>query len=93
MTANVAVRQARAQRLAALSLMLPNIYATLNETSAKVDLQTEGFSAGSFGKAIHLPTTIGPFHYYSALANVSEDFSLTAFTTFAKRRLCPKRRR
>jgi outer membrane protein TolC len=77
-TADVSVRQARAQRLAALSLMLPNIYATLTETSAKVDLQTEGFSASSFGKAINLPTTIGPFHYYSALGNVSEDFSLSA---------------
>jgi outer membrane protein TolC len=77
-TANVALRQARAQRLAALSLMLPNIYATLTETSAKVDLQTEGFSASTFGKAIKLPTTVGPFHYYSALGNVSEDLSLTA---------------
>ena len=38
-SANVSVRQARAQRLAALSLMLPNIYASLNETSAKIDLQ------------------------------------------------------
>jgi outer membrane protein TolC len=77
-SADVSLRQARAQRLAALSLMLPNIYGTLNETSAKVDLQTEGFSASTFGKAISLPTTVGPFHYYSALGNVSEDFSLTA---------------
>jgi len=77
-SANVSLRQARAQRLAALSLMLPNIYATLTETSAKVDLQTEGLSAGAFGKGISLPTTVGPFHYYSALANVSEDLSLTA---------------
>ena len=75
---NVALRQARAQRLAALSLLLPNIYATLTETSAKIDLQTEGFSASTFGKGISLPTTVGPFHYYSALANVSEDLSLTA---------------
>jgi outer membrane protein TolC len=77
-SANVSLRQARAQRLAALSLMLPNIYASLNETSSKVDLQTEGFSSSLFGKAISLPTTIGPFHYYSALANVNEDLSLTA---------------
>jgi outer membrane protein TolC len=77
-TADVSLRQARAQRLAALSLMLPNIYATLTETSAKIDLQTEGLSSGALGKGITLPTTVGPFHYYSALANVSEDLSLTA---------------
>jgi outer membrane protein TolC len=77
-SASVSLRQARAQRLAALSQLLPNIYATLTETSAKVDLQTEGFSATTFGKNISLPTTVGPFHYYGALANVSEDLSLTA---------------
>jgi outer membrane protein TolC len=77
-TANVSVRQARAQRLAALSQMLPNIYATLTETSAKVDLQTLGLTASVFGGGIALPTTVGPFHYYSALGNVSEDLSLTA---------------
>lgn len=77
-SADVSLRQARAQRLAALSLMLPNIYATLSETSAKIDLQTEGLSAGVLGKGISPPTTVGPFHYYSALANVSEDLSFTA---------------
>jgi outer membrane protein TolC len=49
----------------------------LNETSAKIDLQTEGLTAGALGKGISPPTTVGPFHYYSALANVSEDLSLT----------------
>jgi len=38
-TANVSVRQARAQRLAALSQMLPNISGTLTEASSKVDRQ------------------------------------------------------
>jgi len=77
-TANVSVRQARAQRLAALSQMLPNIYGTLTETSAKVDLQTLGLSASAFGGHVPVPTTVGPFHYYTALGNVSEDLSLTA---------------
>ena len=77
-TANVSVRQARAQRLAALSQMLPNIYGTLTETSAKVDLQTLGLTASAFGGGVPVPTTVGPFHYYTALGNVSEDLSLTA---------------
>jgi hypothetical protein len=66
-TANVSVRQARAQRLAALSQMLPNIYGTLTETSAKVDLQTLGLTASAFGGGVPVPTTVGPFHYYTAL--------------------------
>ena len=75
-TAGIEVRLARAQRLAALSQVLPNIYATLDETSARIDLQTEGLSGAVLGGA--LPTTIGPFHYYRALANVNEALSLTA---------------
>ena len=77
--AGIEVRVARAQRLAALSQMLPNIYATIDETSAKVDLQTEGLSGAALGGSVTLPTTIGPFHYYRALANVDEALSLTAF--------------
>ena len=71
------VKQIRAQRLSALSELLPNIYATLSETGAKTDLQTLGLSSGTFGGNIPLPTTVGPYHYYSAQANVSEQLSLT----------------
>jgi outer membrane protein TolC len=56
---------------------LPNIYATLSETGAKTDLQTLGLSSATFGGSFALPTTVGPYHYYSAQANVSEQFSLT----------------
>jgi outer membrane protein TolC len=71
------VKQIRAQRLNALSQLLPNIYATLSETGAKTDLQTLGLSSATFGGSFALPTTVGPYHYYSAQANVSEQFSLT----------------
>jgi outer membrane protein TolC len=76
-SANVSLKQLRGERLAALSKMLPNIYGTLSENGAKIDLATQGLSSGTFGSSIPLPTTVGPFHYYSALANVSEDLSLT----------------
>jgi outer membrane protein TolC len=56
---------------------LPNIYATLSETGAKTDLQTLGLSSATFGGSFALPTTVGPYHYYSAQANVSEQLSLT----------------
>jgi outer membrane protein TolC len=75
--ASASARQLRGARLAALSQMLPNIYGTLSETVAKIDLQAEGLSAGVLG-AMALPTTVGPFHYYGALANVSENLSLTS---------------
>jgi hypothetical protein len=47
--ASASARQLRGARLAALSQMLPNIYATISETVAKIDLQTQGISAGVFG--------------------------------------------
>jgi outer membrane protein TolC len=85
--ASASVRQARAQRLAALAQLLPNIYGSLSENGAKADLQAEGLTAsvfsglGSSGSAssFKLPTTVGPYHYYSAQANAEEDISLTAY--------------
>ena len=71
------VKQVRAQRLSALSQLLPDIYATLSETGAKTDLQTLGLSSGTFGGNVPLPETVGPYHYYSAQANLSEQFSYT----------------
>ena len=77
-SANASVKQLRGERLAALSKMLPNIYGTLSENGAKIDLATQGLSSGTFGSSIPLPTSVGPFHYYSALANLSEDLSMTS---------------
>lgn len=77
-SANTSVKQLRGERLAALSKMLPNIYGTLSENGAKIDLASQGLSSGTFGSSIPLPTTVGPFHYYSALANLSEDLSVTS---------------
>jgi outer membrane protein TolC len=78
LSSNASVRQLRGQRLAALAELLPNIYGTISETGAKIDLQSEGLSAGTFGGSIPLPTTVGPFHYYGALANASENLSFTS---------------
>ncbi len=78
-SADASVRRLRGERLFALSEMLPNIYASLSENGAKIDLQAEGLSSGTFGGSIPLPTTVGPFHYYSALANASESLSMTSF--------------
>src|SRR6202140_1023388 len=84
-SANASVRQLRGQRLAALSQMLPNIYATLSETGAKIDLQSQGLSAGTFG-SVPLPAAVGPFHYYGALANLTESLSMTSLYNFRQSR-------
>jgi outer membrane protein TolC len=84
-SANASVRLLRGQRLAALSQMLPNIYATLSETDAKIDLQAQGLSAGTFG-SVPLPATVGPFHYYGALANLNESLSVTSLYNFRQSR-------
>ncbi len=76
-SAKSSVTQLRGERLAALSAMLPNIYATLSETGTKLDLQTLGITTGVLGPQ-PVPTTIGPFHYYGALANFDESLSLTS---------------
>jgi outer membrane protein TolC len=70
-------RQLRAQRLSALSALLPNIYGTISETGAKTDLQTTGLSSSVFGGGIKIPTVVGPYHYYSLAGNVAEQLSLT----------------
>jgi outer membrane protein TolC len=78
LSSNASVRQLRGQRLAALAELLPNIFATISETGAKIDLQAEGLSSGAFGGGLPIPTTVGPFHYYGALGNASENLSFTS---------------
>ncbi len=75
-SASSSVRQLRGERLAALSQLLPNIYGTLSETGSKLDLQAEGITGALLGASV--PTTVGPFHYYSAFANLSENLSMTS---------------
>jgi len=71
--AGASLRQVRAQRLLALSKLLPSITAGLSETGAKTDLETLGLSASAFGKGAALPVTVGPYHYYDVRTSVSFD--------------------
>ena len=64
LSAGASSRQVRAQKLAALSALLPSIDASLGETGAKTSLQTLGLTSGTFGSA--LPAVVGPYHYYDA---------------------------
>jgi outer membrane protein TolC len=85
-SANTSLRQVRAQRLAALSQMLPNINASLSMTEEKENLQALGLSSSTLaseGLPFAFPKTVGPFHYYDARGTVSEDaFDLTALHNY-----------
>jgi outer membrane protein TolC len=84
-SADTSQRQVRAERLAALSQMLPNINASLSMTEEKEDLKSIGLSNATLGNKLPFafPTTVGPFHYYDAQVAVSEDaFDLTAIHNY-----------
>jgi outer membrane protein TolC len=56
---------ARADRLRALSALLPKLNAGITETEAQIDLAVYGFRASGF------PTVVGPFNYTDVRASAS----------------------
>jgi outer membrane protein TolC len=78
-SAGTSLRQGRAQRLSALSQLLPTLSASLSETGTKTDLQTIGLTSNGLGlKGVAFPTTVGPYHYYDA--RVSLNYNVLNFT-------------
>lgn len=77
-------RQSRAERLQALSRLLPNISGSLSYSETKTDLEAEGLTAsalpGGFGAA--LPRGL-QYHYYDARGTVSQTiFDGTALNNY-----------
>jgi outer membrane protein TolC len=71
--ANDSARAARAQRLQALSNLLPNIAATASDTVTQINLAAYGFQfhiPSSVGFSI--PSIVGPFNYSSAQGTLSQ---------------------
>lgn len=66
-------RTVRAERIRALSTLMPQVTGTLGETEEQLNLKTIGFNVkfppipGFSG----IPSIVGPFHYTAAQANVS----------------------
>jgi outer membrane protein TolC len=84
-SAGTSMQQTRAERLTALSQLLPNINASLSMTEQKVNLQALGLSSSTLGPNLPFafPVTVGPFHYYDARGSVSQDaFDLTAIHNY-----------
>jgi outer membrane protein TolC len=72
-SANNAAREARDQRLQALSALLPNIAANASDTVTQINLAAYGFSfhiPANIGFSI--PTVVGPYNYSSLQGTLSQ---------------------
>lgn len=71
-TANLSSAASRAQRLQALSQLIPQITASLNATKQQVNLATFGFSnIASSGSGFTIPLVPPPFQYVQGQGNLS----------------------
>jgi len=67
-----ASQQAHAERVRALSALLPVVTGGISETSEQLNLATFGFHFPG------VPNVVGPFHYTDARAFASQSFDLTS---------------
>ncbi len=73
LTSDDTARAARAQRLNALSNLLPTFSIDATQTSTQVNLAAFGFKFNlPPGLGFAIPTVVGPFQYSQLLANVSQ---------------------
>jgi outer membrane protein TolC len=73
LTAGDSARAARAQRLSALSNLLPYVSIDASETSTQVNLAAFGFKFNlPPGLGFSIPTVVGPFQYSQLLGNLSQ---------------------
>jgi len=66
------VRQARAQRLAFLSQLLPEINGNLQETVEQTNLTALGLKPSLFPKGISIPAVVGPYNYFDFRATLTQ---------------------
>ena len=72
LVSDTASRQAHAERVRALSALLPLVTANISGTEEQIDLASFGFHVPG------IPSVVGPFHYTDARASVSQNvFDLT----------------
>jgi outer membrane protein TolC len=83
-SADVRNQSAKSTEIGARSALLPTVTANLSENVNRVSLAAEGFSASTLPTiGSYFPSALGPFHYYSAQAQVSQNaFDLTAIRNF-----------
>ncbi len=76
-SANDAGRQARALRLAAVAQLLPDITGGVHESVQQINLAAQGLRFNIPFPGFHFPMVVGPFNYFDARADFSENLSLT----------------
>ena len=73
LTADDTARASRAERLRALSNLLPTVAINASETSTQINLAAFGFKFNlPPGSGFSIPTVVGPFQYSQLLGNVSQ---------------------
>jgi outer membrane protein TolC len=72
LVSDTANQQAHAERVRALSALLPVVTGCISETSEQLNLATFGFHFPG------VPNVVGPFHYTDARAFASQSFDLTS---------------
>jgi outer membrane protein TolC len=71
--ANNAARAARAERIQALSAMLPNIYANASDTVTQVNLAAYGFQFNvPSNLGFSIPSVVGPYNYSSLQGSLNQ---------------------
>jgi len=70
-------RLARAQKLAAVAQLLPDINGSVQESVQQINLAAQGLRFNIPIPGFHFPTVVGPFNYFDAQANFNESLSLT----------------
>lgn len=81
LTSEEASREVRAERLRALSGLLPTVNGQLSMTEQQINLQALGFNVMIPG--FHIPTIIGPYSYQEAIANANVPlFDFNAISNF-----------
>ena len=73
--ANEYGRQARALRLAALAALMPDVNGSVRESVQQINLAAQGLRIHVPG--FSFPSTVGPFNYFDARANMTETLSMT----------------
>ncbi|HLG99015.1 MAG TPA: TolC family protein [Bryobacteraceae bacterium] len=79
-------RQARAQRLAAIAQLLPDITGSVGAAVQQINLAAQGLRFNLPIAGFHFPSVVGPFNYFDAAANFNESVSLTGIRNWQSAR-------
>jgi outer membrane protein TolC len=77
-SAGNSARQSRAERLAEMAQLLPDIHGNVRETVQQINLAASGLKISAPIPGFRFPTIVGPFNYFDARASFAENLSITS---------------